>query len=64
MVAGHSIKIASGIKIRSKDRSFIEFITVQQRDLIDIPRCLLMVYGDDTVNVSTVSLCLMHFDSG
>ncbi|PNF23675.1 Mariner Mos1 transposase [Cryptotermes secundus] len=62
--AEQSIKIASDIEVRKKQRCVIEFLTAKQTAPIDIHRRLLKVYGDDTVNVSTVRQWVVRFNSG
>jgi hypothetical protein len=52
--AEQSTKMASDIEVRTKQRCVIEFLTAEQIAPTDIHRRLLKVYGDDTVDVSTV----------
>jgi hypothetical protein len=47
--------MASDTEVRTKQRCVIEFLTAKQIAPIDIHQRLLKVYGDDTVDVSTVS---------
>jgi hypothetical protein len=52
--AEQSIKMASDIDVCTKQRYIIEFLTAELIEPTDIHRRLLMVYGVDTVDVSTV----------
>jgi hypothetical protein len=56
--------MASDIEVRTKQRYVIEFLTAEQIAPIDIHRRLLKVYGDDTVDVSTVRRWVVCFSSG
>ncbi|XP_065596389.1 high mobility group protein HMG-I/HMG-Y isoform X5 [Cyrtonyx montezumae] len=51
---GHSDKMASDIEVRMKQWCVIEFLHAEKIEPIDIHRRLLNVYGDQTVDVSTV----------
>ena len=53
--------MASDIEVHTKQVCVIEFLTVEQCALIDIQRCLLKVYRDDTVDVSTVRRWLVPY---
>ncbi|PNF28558.1 hypothetical protein B7P43_G12914 [Cryptotermes secundus] len=56
--------MASDIEVRMKQRCVIEFLTAEQIAPTDIHRCLLKVYGDDTVDISTVRWWAVCFNSG
>ena len=47
--------MASAIEVRSKQRAVIEFLLAENQDISDIHRRLQNVYGDQTVDKSTVS---------
>jgi len=51
---GHSDKMASDVEVRMKQRCITEFLHVEKIAPNDIHRCLLNVYGDQTLDVSTV----------
>ncbi|XP_031461807.1 high mobility group protein HMG-I/HMG-Y isoform X1 [Phasianus colchicus] len=51
---GHSDKMASDIEVRMKQWCVIEFLHAEKIEPVDIHRRLLNVYGDQTVDVSTV----------
>ncbi|PNF14748.1 hypothetical protein B7P43_G08352 [Cryptotermes secundus] len=56
--------MTSDIEVRTKQRCVIEFLTAEQIAPIDIHRRFLKVYGDDTVEVSTVRRWVVRFNSG
>ncbi|PNF31454.1 hypothetical protein B7P43_G03413 [Cryptotermes secundus] len=56
--------MASDIEVRMKEKCVIEFLTAEQIVPIDIHRHLLKVYGDNTVDVSTVRRWVVRFNSG
>ena len=56
--------MASDIEVRMKEKCVIEFLTAEQIVPIDIHRHLLKVYGDNTVDVSTVIRWVVRFNSG
>ena len=47
-------KMAVPIDVRQKQRAVIEFLTLEKQTVGDIHKRLQMVYGDDTVDRSTV----------
>jgi len=51
---GHSDTVASDMEMCMKQRCVIEFFHVEKVAPIDIHWCLLDIYGDQTVDVSTV----------
>ncbi|PNF16036.1 hypothetical protein B7P43_G04626 [Cryptotermes secundus] len=51
-------------EVRTKQRCVIEFLTAEQIAPTDIHRCLLKVYGDDTMEVSTVRRWVVRFNTG
>jgi hypothetical protein len=59
---GQSDKMASDTEV--KQRCIIEFLRAEKIPPNDIHRRLLNVYGDQTVNVSTVTLWVARFSSG
>ena len=61
---GQSDKMVSDMEMHQKQRCGIEFLHVKKMAPIDICQCLLNVYGDQTVDVSTVSWWVVHFSSG
>jgi len=63
-IEGQSDKMASDMEVRMKQRCVIEFLHVEKIAPNDIYRRLLNVYRDQTVDVSTVKLCMVHFSSG
>jgi hypothetical protein len=58
-----SDKMASDIEVSMKQRCVIEFSMRKKFALNDVHRRLLDVYGDQTVEVSTVRWCLARFSS-
>ncbi|PNF30463.1 hypothetical protein B7P43_G12155 [Cryptotermes secundus] len=56
--------MVSDIEVRMKHRCVIEFLTAEQIVPTDIHRRLLKVYGDNTVDVSTVIRWVVRFNSG
>ena len=61
---GQSDKMVSDMEVCMKQKYGIEFLHVEKVALIDIHQHLLNVYGDQTVGVSTVMLCVVHFSTG
>jgi hypothetical protein len=59
-----SDKMASGMEVRMKQRCVIEFLHAEKIAPNDIHRRLLNVYGDQTVDVSTVRRWVARFSSG
>jgi len=51
---GQSDKLASDMEVHLKQIYEIEFLHVAKKALIDIHRHLMNVYGDQTVDLSTV----------
>jgi hypothetical protein len=62
VTAEQSTKMAFDIEVCTKQKCVIEFLTAEQIAPTDIHRCLLNVYGDDTVDVSTVRRWVVHFN--
>jgi hypothetical protein len=56
--------MASDVEVRTKQRCVIEFLHAEKIAPIEIHRRLLNVYGDQTVDVSTVRRWVLHFSSG
>ncbi|PNF39140.1 hypothetical protein B7P43_G01322 [Cryptotermes secundus] len=56
--------MVSDTEVRTKQRCVTEFLTAKQISPNDIHRCFLKVYGDDTVDVSTVRQWVVCFNSG
>lgn len=50
-------------KVQKKQRGVIEYLTAEQIAPNDIHRYLLKVYGDNTVDVSTVRPWVVRFKS-
>jgi len=61
---GHSDKMASDMEVRTKQKCVIEFLHAEKIAPNDIHRHLLNVYGDQTVDVSTVRQWVARFSSG
>ena len=61
---GQSDKMASDMEVCMKQRCVIEFLHVEKNAPNDIHRRLLNVYGDQTVDVSTVRQWVTRFSSG
>ena len=61
---GQSDKMASDMEVRMKQKCVIEFLHVGKIAPNDIHRHLLNVYGDQTVDVSTVRQWVARFSSG
>ena len=59
-----SDKMATDMKVCMKQRCVIEFLHAEKIAPNDIHRCLLNVYGDQTVDVSTVRRWVARFSSG
>ena len=60
---GQSDRMASDMEVRMKQRCVTEFLHAEKIAPNDIHRCLL-VYGDQTVDVSTVRRWVARFNSG
>ena len=58
-----SDKMAPHMQVPSK-RGVTEFLHAEKMASIDIHQCLLNADGDQTVDVSTVRKCVVHFSSG
>ena len=63
-VEGQSDKMASDMEVRMKQRCVTEFLHAEKLAPNDIHRRLLNVYGDQTVDVSTVRRWVACFSSG
>ena len=61
---GQSDKMASDMEVRMKQSCVIEFLHAEKIAPNDIHRRLLTVYGDQTVDVSTVRRWMARFSSG
>ena len=61
---GQSYKMASDMEVRMKQRCVIEYLHAEKIAPNDIHRRLLNVYGDQTVDVSTVRRWVARFSSG
>jgi len=61
---GQSDKMASDVEVRMKHRCVIEFLHAEKIAPNDIHGRLPNVYGDQTVDVSTVRWWLAPFSSG
>ena len=60
---GHSDRMVSDIEVHMKQRHGIEFLHAEKTAPTDIHQCLLNVYGDQTVDVSTLRQWVVHFSS-
>jgi len=61
---GQSDKMVSDMEVRMKQRCVTEFLHSGKIAPNEIHRCLLNVYGDQTVDVSTVRRRVARFSSG
>ena len=61
---GQCDRVASDMEVHMKQRCVTEFMNEEKMAPIDMHRYLLNVYGDQTVDVSTVRQWVMHFSSG
>ena len=58
---GQSVQMAPDMEVHTKQRCGTEFLHVEKMAPSDIPQCLLNVYGDETVDASTVRQWGVHF---
>ena len=56
--------MASDVELHMKQRCRTGFVHAEKMAPVDIHWCLLHVYGDQTVDVSTVKQWVVHFSSG
>ena len=56
--------MVSGMEVQMKQRCGNEFLHVEKTAHDDIHQCLLKIYGDQRVDVSTVRWWVVHFSSG
>ena len=61
---GQSDKMVSDVEVHMKQRHETEFLHAEKIAPSDIHRCLLNVYRDQTVDVSTVRQWVARFSSG
>jgi len=61
---GQPDKMVSDIEVCMKQRCVIEFLHAEKIAPNDIHRCLLNVYGNQTVDVSTMRRWVVRFSSG
>jgi len=61
---GQSDKMVSDMEVHMKQRCVIEFLHAEKNAPNDIHQCVLNVYGDQTVDVSTVRWWVARFSSG
>ena len=61
---GQSDKLASDMEVCVNLRCVTEFLYVEKMAPIDVHRCLLNVYGAQTVDMSTVRHWVVCFSSG
>jgi len=59
-----SDRMVSDMGMHMKQWCVFEFFHAEEIASIDIYQCLLNVYGDQTVDVSTVRQWVIHFSSG
>jgi hypothetical protein len=57
-------RMADVIDTCMKQRAVTKFLTAEEVGPIEMYRCLNIVYGEHTVDVSTVRCWIMHFKSG
>jgi hypothetical protein len=57
-------EMASDVEVHTKQKCVIEFLHAEKIAPIDIHRRLLNVYGEQTVDVSTVRRWVVRFSSG
>ena len=60
---GQSDTMVSAIEVRMKERCGIEFLHVEKMAPTDFHGCLLNIYGDQAVDVSTVRQWVVCFSS-
>ena len=60
---GQSDKMVSDMEVCMKQRGVTEFLHVEKIATTDIHQHLLNIYGDRTVDVSTVRWWVVHFNS-
>ena len=58
---GHSDKMVSDMEVHVKQRCVTEFLHAEKMAPTDIHWCLLNIYGDQTVHVSTLRYWVVHF---
>ena len=63
-VEGQSGKMTSDMEVLMQQRYGVEFLPTEKMAPIDIHWCLVSIYGDEPVAVSTVRWWAMHFSSG
>ena len=61
---GQADRMAADMDTGRKQRGAAQFLHVEKMAPIDIHQYLLNVYGDQTVDVSTVRQWVVHFSSG
>ena len=61
---GQSDKMASDMEVHMKQRCATDFLHAEKMAYKDIHQCLLNVYRDPTVNMSTVRQWVVHFSIG
>ena len=62
MVAeGQSDRMASDMEVSMKQKCVTEFLHAEKFAPTDTDQCLLSMYGDQTVDASTVRQWMLHF---
>ena len=61
---GLSDKLTTNMEVLMKQRCVTEFLHAERNAPMDIHQCLLKVFGDQTVVVSTVRVWVVHSGSG
>ena len=61
---GQSDRMTSVMEVWVKKRCVTVFLHAEKMAVIDIHQCFLNIYGDQTVDVSTVRWWVVHFSSG
>ena len=60
----HSDRMTSDMEVQMKQRCKIEFLHTEKMESTGIHQHLLNIYGDQTVDVSTLRWCVVHFSTG
>ena len=61
---GQPDRMASEVKVHMKQKTGIEFLHVKKMAPVDTDPLSLNIYGDQTVDISTVKQWVMCFTSG
>ena len=55
--------MVSDMKVQMKQKGVTEFLQVEKMAPVSLHQCLLNVFGDQTVDVSMMRQCVVHFSS-